>query len=223
MRGWVRCEGGEGRRHPTFEPRPAPPLVTISFAWPRQAACARQRSALAIEGEQGVFAGAFLSQTCFSIVFLFFFCPKRLIPHRGGRHQKRRGGIKAPRPRRCTDPLCVQVCVSLQARASTVAATRFASSAGSLCQLSVCASSCFSCENTRLNATHIPFCLAGRRHAIAGCGSPRHGHHACTVKWWPPLRLRCCASAASVRNRSLTGHTVLGGGRLTQNGRVPRY
>ena len=59
MRGWVRCEGGEGRRHPTFEPRPAPPLVTISFAWPRQAACARQRSALAIEGEEGVFAGPF--------------------------------------------------------------------------------------------------------------------------------------------------------------------
>ena len=167
--------------------------------------------------------GPFSLKPAFLLVFLFFFCPKRLIPHRGGRHQKRRGGIKAPRPRRCTDPLCVQVCVSLQARASTVAATRFASSAGSLCQLSVCASSCFSCENTRLNATHIPFCLAGRRHAIAGCGSPRHGHHACTVKWWPPLRLRCCASAASVRNRSLTGHTVLGGGRLTQNGRVPRY
>ena len=161
------------------------------------------------------------TQTHFSFSFFVFRLITSLI--RAGRHQKRRGGIKAPRPRRCTDPLCVQVCVSLQARASTVAATRFASSAGSLCQLSVCASSCFSCENTRLNATHIPFCLAGRRHAIAGCGSPRHGHHACTLKWWPPLRLRCCASAASVRNRSLTGHTVLGGGRLTQNGRVPRY
>ena len=150
-----------------------------------------------------------LAETHFSFSFFVFRLITSLI--RAGRHQKRRGGIKAPRPRRCTDPLCVQVCVSLQARASTVAATRFASSAGSLCQLSVCASSCFSCENTRLNATHIPFCLAGRRHAIAGCGSPRHGHHACTLKWWPPLRLRCCASAASVRNRSLTGHTVLGG------------
>ena len=57
MRGWVRCEGGEGRRNPTFEPRPAPPLVTISFAWPRQAACARQRSALVMRGGGGVFAG----------------------------------------------------------------------------------------------------------------------------------------------------------------------